>query len=143
MKKLSLLALVILGLVACSKEETPAPGTGGGGNNGGGNNTTVSWTDTISRKWIVYEAFHNGSADHSSAGLILDMKPDGSYILVNNGYNGTWEFTSDFSQALIDKNEPSYKTTWTFVTLSSSVMKIKFKSPFTGGNVEWELRPKK
>ncbi|MBI1223232.1 MAG: hypothetical protein GC180_11560 [Bacteroidetes bacterium] len=140
MKKLSILTFVLFTLLACSKSDTPVPSSGGnnGGNNSGNN---ASWVDTLSRKWIVYEAYHNGTPDGSSSGLVLDMKNDGSYKLVNTGYVGTWEFEENYTKVRIDKGNSSYETLWTIESISSTLLKVKFISPFTGGNAEWTLKP--
>lgn len=124
--------------IACSKKD-PTPQ-----NNTTGNTTNppvVSLEDTLCRKWEVKSASHNGTSDPSSIGLKLTISKDGSYILHNTSYNGTWEFIENKAKVLLDKNTPSYKTTWTIVKLTSKNLEVTFKSPFTGGNASWSLKP--
>ena len=139
MKKFGLLALVMLALVSCSKDEDTATTTNNGGGNS--NNQNISWEDTIARRWIVYEAWYDGAPDVSSLNLRLDMKTDGSYILENTNYQGTWEFIENKTKVHIDKGNSNYETVWNIKSISSKVLKIEFKSPFAGGTSAWELRP--
>lgn len=139
MKKYSLIVLVMLAFISCSKDETaPNPG----GNPPVVNPPVVSLEDTLCRRWIVQEAWYNGSPDASSAFLIINIKKDGSYLLEKNNFNGTWEFIENQTKVLIDKNEPNYKTTWKIISISSKEMLIEFKSPFSGGTSKWLMRPK-
>lgn len=140
MKKLTFISVLFLALLSCSKDDQPVPP-----NNNGGNpnpNPVVSLEDTLSRRWYVDEATHNGSPDNSSKGLILNIKKDGTYILESTGYQGTWEFIENKTKVLLDKNNSSFKTTWTIQLLTSKNLNVTFKSPFTGGNAVWKLRPK-
>ena len=129
-------SLVLLG--ACSKSEDD-PGSGSGGN-GGGTGTQVSVTDSLSRAWVVWEAYHQGSPDHSSAGLRFEMYSDGSYYLEDNQYTGTWRVLDNKTQVILDEGNSQYETTWTLVKLGSEETEITFKSPFTGGDSRWILR---
>lgn len=97
--------------------------------------------DTISRVWIVQDATHNGTTDGGSIGLQLEIMKNGSYVLYQTSYQGTWEFIENKTKVLIDKNEPSYKTTWTIQKLTAKHLDVSFKSPFTGGSVEWKMIP--
>lgn len=137
MKKFGLLALVMLALASCSKDDDTATTT----NNGGGNNSNsnIAWEDTISRRWYVSEALYDGSPDASSKGLRLNIKKDGSYILENNQYQGTWEFTDNKTKVNVDKGNSTYETVWTIKSISSKKLKIEFKSPFAGGTSTWDM----
>lgn len=122
-------------LTGCNKDSTSRSPT---------NNTThrdtpkISLEDTFCRNWLVRKATHNGDADGSSVGLKVTFYKNGTYML-NSGtsYQGTWEFLENKTRVLLDKNNPSYKTTWTIVNMSSKKLDVTFKSPFTGGNAEW------
>lgn len=138
MKKLIGIALIAIAFMACSKESDPVVNANPN-QNGGGNNTVVSLEDTISRKWKVANATHNGSADNSSKGLELDIRKDGSYTLITTGFIGTWEFQNNKTEVLLDKDNASFKTVWTIESMSSTALNVKFKSPFTGGNAAWNM----
>lgn len=137
MKKIGLLALVMLALASCSKDEDTVSTTNNGGGNS--NNQNIAWEDTISRRWYVNEALYNGNPDESSFGLRLNIKKDGSYILENNQYQGTWEFTDNKTKVNVDKGNSTYETVWTIKSISSTKLKIEFKSPFAGGTSTWDM----
>lgn len=127
-------------LMACNKEDssTTAPT-----NNSGINTPKPNWTDSIVRAWEVVKATHNGTPDNSTEGLELNLKKDGTYLLVTTGFNGTWKFSdSAYKTVLIDEKTPQYKTVWTIKKLTSKRLEIDFKSPFTGGAVHWDLNAK-
>ena len=139
MKKFGLLALVMIALASCSKDDdTATTSTNGGGNN---TNQNIAWEDTLVGRWYVHEAWYDGAPDVSSLNLRLNRKADGSYILENTQYIGTWEFIENKTKVHIDKGNSSYETVWDIKTISSKVIKIEFKSPFAGGTSAWELRP--
>ncbi|MEZ4805715.1 MAG: hypothetical protein R2852_09595 [Bacteroidia bacterium] len=136
LKKISFLCVFIFFLASCSKDNSstdPAPNKDP--------DVVVSLEDTITRKWIVEDATHNGTADGSSTGLILDIRNDGSYTLVSTNYIGTWEFMDNKTKVLLDKDGSNIKTTWTIVEINSNSLIVDFKSPFTGGNAHWEMIP--
>jgi len=87
----------------------------------------------------VKTALYDGGIDKSSQGLRLNIKKDGSYILENTLYNGTWEFTDNKTKVNIDKGNTSYETVWTIKSISSKELKIEFKSPFAGGTSTWNM----
>lgn len=140
MKKIIGIAFVVMLVFACSKESDPVVNTNNN-QNGGNTNPVVSLEDTISRKWKVVTATHNGSTDNSSTGLQLEIRKDGSYTLISTGYVGTWEFQNDKKEVLLDKDNASFKTTWEISTITSQNLDVKFKSPFTGGNAVWYMEP--
>lgn len=133
-KNILFLLLFSLLIFACSKEEEPQKS-----NNNGNGTPAVSLEDTLSRAWTVTNALHNGSADNSSKGLKLDIRKDGSYTLTSTGFIGTWEFQNDKKEVLLDKDNAQFKTTWTIQEMSSTFLKVSFKSPFTGGSAVWEM----
>lgn len=137
-KHIGIIALFMLVLVACSKEDETTP-TPTGNNGGGGTPATPSWVDSIARKWKVTAATHRGNPDNSSKDLELDIRKDGSYTLISTGYVGTWEFMDNDTKVLLDKNNSQFKTTWTVVKLTSARLEIDFKSPFTGGASHWDM----
>ncbi len=96
-------------------------------------------SDTLKGKWEVSYATHNGTIDEGSKGLRMIFDANGTYLLVNTGYNGTWEFIENKTKILIDKNEPAFKTTWTIKQLTNKNFDITFNSPFTGGAVAWKM----
>lgn len=100
-----------------------------------------NYRDTLARKWEVKEATHNGSPDGSSQGLKLDIKKDGSYLLVNTGFNGTWKMLDSNAQRILIDDGTQYKTEWTVEKISSQELQVKFISPFTGGNSTWKMKP--
>jgi len=136
--ELTLIFFIILSSISSCKKEDPSTNTNT--NNTKPNITIVSLEDTLSRNWEVIAATHNGANDPSSVGLKLNISNDGSYLLVTTGYKGTWEFIDQKTKVLLDKNTPSYKTTWTIVNMTSKTMNVTFKSPFTGGNATWALK---
>ncbi len=121
-------------LAACNKEE-PAPA--GNSNTGTPSNPVVALEDTLCRNWEVKTATHNGSSDPSSVGLKMTINKNGTYLLHNTSYQGTWEFVENKTKVLLDKASSQYKTTWTIVSMTGKKLNVKFKSPFTGGSVEW------
>ncbi len=138
MKKLLGITLLLVVFAACSKDSDPAANPNPNPN-GGGNTTPVSLEDTISRRWEVVSATHNGSEDNSSKGLKLEIRKDGSYTLITTGFVGTWEFQNNKKEVLLDKDDPSIKTVWTIESINSTALNVKFKSPFTGGNATWDM----
>lgn len=134
------IAATLVVLAACSKDD-------GGGttptNNTGNNTPRPNWKDSIARNWEVVKATHNGAPDNSTEGLELNLKKNGTYLLVTTGYNGTWKFSdSAYTTVLIDEAAPQYKTVWTIKKLTAKRLEIDFKSPFTGGAVHWDLDAK-
>jgi hypothetical protein len=133
-KGLCLSGILVLSLYACSKDDSN-PET----KNDPDPVVIVSLEDTISRKWMVDVATHNGTSDGSSKGLIVDMRKDGSYTLVSTNYIGTWEFLDNKTKVLLDKGVSNLETTWTIGKITSKSLIVDFKSPFTGGNAHWEM----
>lgn len=134
------IATTLVVLAACSKDDggatTPT-------NNSGNNTPKPSWADSLARTWEVVKATHNGAPDNSTEGLELNMKKNGTYLLVTTGYNGTWKFSdSAYKTVMVDENAPEFKTVWTIKKLTSKRLEIDFKSPFTGGAVHWDLDAK-
>jgi hypothetical protein len=103
--------------------------------------TRVVLEDTLARLWVVTKSTHNGDPDPGTVGMKLDFFKGGTYKLINTGYDGTWEFLENNTKILIDKNDPSWKTTWTIQKLTAKSFIVTFKSPFSGGSVYWELEP--
>ncbi|MBS3915698.1 MAG: hypothetical protein KG003_14485 [Bacteroidetes bacterium] len=97
--------------------------------------------DTLCRSWTVTKSTHNGDPDPGTIGLNMDFHKDGTYDLTTTGYKGTWEFIENYSKILIDKDEPKFKTTWTVKKLTAKSFIVTFVSPFSGGNVYWEMEP--
>lgn len=131
--------MIVFALISCSKEEDAT--SNNGTNNGGNTTPSASWTDTLSKRWKVSEAYHNGSQDASSKDLLLEFRKDGSYTLLSTGFVGTWAFQKDATEILLDKGNTSFETLWTIQSISSQKLDVKFVSPFTGGQAQWILNP--
>jgi hypothetical protein len=95
--------------------------------------------DTLKGKWEVNYATHNGTIDNGTKGIRMIFDSKGTYLLVNTGYQGTWEFLENKTKILIDKDSPDFKTTWTIKKLTNTNFDVTFISPFTGGKVEWKM----
>lgn len=96
--------------------------------------------DTLKGKWEVTDATHNGAVDNGTKGLRMVFDADGTYLLVQTSYKGTWEFVENKTKILIDKNVPEFKTTWTIDRLTNKNFDVTFISPFTGGRVIWKMQ---
>lgn len=140
-KNILILGFIIMGFVlhSCKKDDNVQPPK----NNQNNQPVKVVMEDTMVRMWTVDSAFHNGSPDYSSEGLEMDIYKNGTYLLVSQNFNGTWEFTDTFyTDLLFDKNTPQYKTLMKIKSLTSCRLHVTFKSPFTGGSAEWILKSK-
>lgn len=101
---------------------------------------TKTNTEILSKKWIVDEAYVNGSTpDVSSKGLTLDVRADGSYTL-STGYVGTWEFIEDETKILWDKGQ-AFTQTFTLDKFEEELIDATFVSGFTGQNARWVMIP--
>lgn len=96
-------------------------------------------TDTLKGKWEVDYATHNGTIDNGTKGIRMIFDANGTYLLVNTSYKGTWEFIENKTKILIDKDVPDFKTTWTINQLTNKNFDVTFISPFTGGKVVWRM----
>lgn len=96
-------------------------------------------TDTLKGKWEVDYATHNGTIDNGTKGLRMIFDANGTYLLVNTDYKGTWEFTDNNTKILIDKDVKEFKTSWTIDRLTNKNFDVTFISPFTGGKVVWKM----
>lgn len=97
-------------------------------------------TEILAKKWIVDEAYVNGSTpDNSSKGLTLDVRADGTYTL-STGYIGTWEFLENESKILWDKDQ-HFKQTFTLDKFEEDLIDATFISGFTQQRARWVMIP--
>ncbi len=144
----SLLIFVALLLGGCDNDDDVSPSPTAN-NNGGSNPTDTANTDTtitktktqmLAKKWIVDEAYVNGSTpDNSSKGLTLDVRADGSYTL-STGYVGTWVFESNETKINWDKGT-QFNQVFTLQEFTETKIDATFISAFTGENARWLMVP--
>lgn len=131
------LLFLSISILSCKKSEEPNPIVNNTGDTSKPKITVL--TDTLKGKWEVTNSTHNGTVDNSSKGLRMVFDANGTYLLVNTNYKGTWEFIDNKTKILIDKDVPEFKTTWTIDQLTNKNFDVTFISPFTGGKVVWKM----
>lgn len=137
---LMVVAVFAITISSCGKDDStdPTPTNNNGGNN---NPPAKTKTEMLAKKWIVDEAYVDGSTpDNSSKGLTLDIRADGSYTL-KGGYIGTWEFEENETKINFDKNKPQYNQIFTLVEFTDTKIDATFISAFTGQNARWVMIP--
>ncbi len=96
----------------------------------------LSKIEMLVKFWDIDTAYHDGIKDGSSTGKTIEFFNGGTYDFNKGDLSGSWEFTSDSSQLIIDKGK-SYQQDWTIVDLQEERFEVDFNSPFTGKPSTW------
>lgn len=135
-----LLASFAFTTTGCGNDDSPEPATTNNTNNNN-NPPAKTKTEMLAKKWIVDEAYVNGSTpDNSSKGLTLDIRADGTYTL-STGYVGKWEFENNETKINFDKHMPQYNQVFTLVEFTDTKINATFISAFTSENARWVIIP--
>ncbi len=139
-----LMAAVLIAPVfsSCSDEPNPVPAIDNTDTTGDSNETPTN-NELLKRRWVVDEAYVNGTTpDVSSKGLELDIKGNSAYTLFlkdGSTYEGTWKFIENETKVELDEGTQFHQT-WTIQELSKTKLDVTFVSAFTQQNAQWILK---